>query len=221
MRFLYHPDIVLTVADLESLAVSLLSWLSLPGIEGCDFDPGDIWRTVARAAVGQKSIKAVTDDTLQTYSDDYTLAQLHTIPAALLEEIANDLLAQQAAMILGPARSRIICLDLIDLYYHGGHYKYPAELCSTTPRNGISRCQRYCAAFVLVRSKPLIVAVTAVRGDESRADASSAASSPFPSTSRVSSPIAASTSEPSSGDSERWLRRSSRSSAAGSVSPRR
>ena len=33
------------------------------------------------------------------------------------------------------------------------------------------KCHRYCAAFVLAHSKPLIVAVTAVRGDESRADA--------------------------------------------------
>jgi len=34
MRFLYHPDTVLTASDLESLAVSLLHELPLPGVEG-------------------------------------------------------------------------------------------------------------------------------------------------------------------------------------------
>ena len=171
MQFLYHPDTVLTAADLETLAVSLLAWLPLPGVEGDTFDPEVIWRTVMRASVGQKSTKAVTDSSLKTYSDDYTLTQLHTIPATILEEIVNDLLAQQTAMILGPRRPRIICLDFVDNRYHGHPYKELAELCSTTPRDGTTKCHRYCAAFVLARSKPLIVAVTAVRGDESRADA--------------------------------------------------
>ena len=99
MQFLYHPDTVLTAADLETLAVSLLAWLPLPGVEGDTFDPEVIWRTVTRASVRQKSTKAVTDNSLKTYSDDYTLTQLHTIPATTLEEIVNGLLAQQAAMI--------------------------------------------------------------------------------------------------------------------------
>ena len=135
--------------------------------EGVAFDPRVIWRTVCRAAVRRKSINGVIDDTLQTYSDDYTLAQLHTIPATILEEIVNDLLAQQATMILGRCRPRIICLDFLDNYYHGSPDKKLAELCSTMPRDGTTKCHRYCAAFVLVRSKPLIVAVTAVHSDES------------------------------------------------------
>jgi hypothetical protein len=94
MQFLYHPDTVLTAADLESVAVDLLSELPLPGVEGCAFDPGIIWRTVCRAAVGRTSIKAVTDSSLKTYSDDYILAQLHTVPPKMLEAIVNDFLAQ-------------------------------------------------------------------------------------------------------------------------------
>ncbi|MDB2246616.1 ISH3 family transposase, partial [Halorubrum ezzemoulense] len=71
-----------------------------------------------QAAVDQKSIKAVTDTTHRTYSDDYTLTQLHTVRPDELEAIVNDLFAQQAAMILGPS-PRIICLDFVDIHYHG------------------------------------------------------------------------------------------------------
>jgi hypothetical protein len=34
MQFLYHPDTVLTAADIEILTVGSLSVLSLPGVEG-------------------------------------------------------------------------------------------------------------------------------------------------------------------------------------------
>ena len=170
MRFLYHPDTVLTASDLETLAEGLLSKLPIPGVEDCGFDAGIIWRTVLDAAVDQKSVKAVTETTHKTYSDDYTLTQLHTVPAEELEDIVNDLLADQAAMILGPA-PRIICLDFIDLHYHGAPFRDAGELCHTTPRDGTTRCHRYLAAFALCRAKPLIVAVTAVRGDDPKRDA--------------------------------------------------
>ena len=107
MKFLYHPDTVLTASDLETLALDLLSEGSIPGVEGCGFDSEIIRQTLLQAAVDQKSIKAVTDTTRRTYSDDYTLAQLHTVSADELEAAANRLLCQQAAMILGqrPIRS--------------------------------------------------------------------------------------------------------------------
>jgi hypothetical protein len=82
MKYLYHPDTTLTAADLENVAVDLLGVLPLPGVEGCTFDPRIIWRTVCRAAVGRKSLKAVTDSSLKTYSDDYTLAQQAAINRA-------------------------------------------------------------------------------------------------------------------------------------------
>ena len=145
--------------------------LSLPGVEGGTFDSGVIRQTVSRAAVGRTSTKAITDECAKTYSDDYILTQLHTIIPTILEQVGNQLLAQQAAMILSPRRPRIICLDFPDVHYHGDPYKDLAELCSTTPRDDTTKCHRYCAAFVLVRAKPLIVAVTAVRSDESRVDA--------------------------------------------------
>ncbi|MEF8881096.1 MAG: hypothetical protein V5A34_01050 [Halapricum sp.] len=96
---LYHPDTVLTAADLETLALGPLAEIPIPGVEGCGFDSGIIRQTLLQAAVDQKSIKAVTDTTRGTYSDDYTLTQLHTIPPAELEALVNDLFAQQAAMI--------------------------------------------------------------------------------------------------------------------------
>jgi hypothetical protein len=170
VQFLYHPDTVLTTAGLETLAEGLLSEIPIPGVEAVAFDAGVIWRTVLDAAVDQKSIKAVTDTTLKTYSDDYTFTQLHTVPAEELENIVNDLLADQAAMMLGPA-PRIICLDFLDFHYHGAPFRDAGELCHTTPRDGTPRCHRYLAAFTLCRSKPLIVAVTAVRGDEPKRNA--------------------------------------------------
>ena len=170
MKLLYHPDTVLTAADLEKLALDLLSEIPIPGVEGYGFDSGIIRQTLLQAAVDQKSIKAVTDSTLGTYSDDYTLAQLHTVPAAELEAVVNDLLAQQAAMILGPG-PRIICLDFVDIHYHGCPHRDAGELCHTIPRDGTSQCHRYLVGFVLCRAKPLVVAVTPVRGDEPKSDA--------------------------------------------------
>ena len=102
MRFLYHPDTTITAAELETLALDLLAEIPIPGVEGCSFDSGIIRQTLLRAAVDQKSIRAVTDTTLGTYSDDYTLAQLHTVPPAVLEIVVNDLLVEHATMIFGP-----------------------------------------------------------------------------------------------------------------------
>ena len=170
MRFLYHPDTVLTASDLEKVALGLLAEIPIPGVEGCGFDSGIIRQTLLSAAVDQKSIKAVTDTTCGTYSDDYTLAQLHTIPPNELEAIGNNLLVQQAAMIPGPG-PRIICLDFVDIHYHGCPHADAGELYHTNPRDGTSQCHRYLTGFVLCRAKPLVVAVTPVRGDESRSDA--------------------------------------------------
>jgi hypothetical protein len=170
MKFLYHPDTTLTAANLEILAEGLPAEIPIPGVEGSGFDSGIVRRTLLHAAVGQTSIKAVTESTRGTYSDDYTLAQLHTIPPEELETVVNGLLRQQAAMILGRA-PRIICLDFVDIHYHGCPHHSPGELCHTTPRDGTSQCHRYLAGFVLCRAKPLVVAVTAVRGDEPKSDA--------------------------------------------------
>jgi len=95
---------------------------------------------------------------------------LHTLNPRTLEEVVNQLLADQATMILGPT-PRIICLDFIDIHYHGCPYCDPAELCHTTPRDGTSQCHRYLTAFTLCPAKPLIVAVTTARSDEPISDA--------------------------------------------------
>jgi hypothetical protein len=170
MKCLYHPDTAITASDLEILAEVLLVEIPIPGVEGCHFDSGIIRQTLLKAAVDQTSIKAVTESTRGTYSDDYTLAQLHTVPPEELETVVNLLLRQQATMILGGG-PRIICLDFVDIHYHGCPHRSPGELCHTTPRDGTSQCHRYLAGFVLCRANPLVVAVTAVRGDEPTSDA--------------------------------------------------
>jgi hypothetical protein len=60
-------------ADLEILAEGLLEEIPIPGVKGCGFDSGIIRWTLLQAAVDQTSIKAVTESTRETYSDDYTL----------------------------------------------------------------------------------------------------------------------------------------------------
>ena len=157
VKFLYHPDTVLRAADLEKLALGLLAEIPIPGVEGCGFDSEILRQTLLQAAVDQKSIKAVTDTTRGTYSDDYTLAQLHTIPPDELEAVVNDLLVEQATMILGPG-PRIICLDFVDIHYHGCPHRSPGELSHTTPRDGTSQCHRYLGGYALCRATPLVVA---------------------------------------------------------------
>ncbi|WP_276414240.1 hypothetical protein [Haloarcula halobia] len=90
VKFLYHPDTVLTASDLENLALGLLSEIPIPGVEDCAFDSGIIHDTLLHAAVEQDFIKAITDATRNTNSDDYTLTQLHTIDPTELERSSTD-----------------------------------------------------------------------------------------------------------------------------------
>jgi hypothetical protein len=170
VEYLYHPDTVLTASDLETIALNLLAEVPIPRVEGCGFNSGIIRQTLLQAAVDQKSIETVTDTTRGTYSDDYTLIQLHTVPADDLEAAVNNLFAQQAAIILGPG-PRIICPDFVDIHYYRCPHADSSELCHTKPRDGTSKCHRYLAGFVLCRAKPLVIAVTPVRGDEPISDA--------------------------------------------------
>ncbi len=130
MKFLYLPDMVLS--DLETLGLN-----SSRGSQSLESKHRfRLWGhlTDARqAAVDQKSIKAVTDTTHRSYSDDYTLAQLHTLPPDELENVGNKFLVQQAMRILG-AGVRLICLDFADIHYHGCPHAEAGELCHTTPR---------------------------------------------------------------------------------------
>lgn len=73
-------------------------------------------------------------------------------------------------MILGPT-PRITSLDFLDIHYHACSRLDDGELCHTSLHDDTSKCHRYLAGFVLCRAKPLIVAVTAVRGDEPKSDA--------------------------------------------------
>ncbi|WP_248299405.1 hypothetical protein [Halorhabdus amylolytica] len=170
VKCLYHPDTILTAANLETLALDLLAEIPIPGVEGCGFDSGIIRQTLLQAAVDTKSIKAVTDTTRGTYSDDYTLAQLLTVPPHEREAVVNRLFAKQAAMTLGPG-PRIIYLDFVDIHYHGCPHADDGELCNTKLRDGTCQCHRYLAGFVLCRARPLVVAATSVRGDEPKSDA--------------------------------------------------
>jgi len=134
-------------------------------------DPKKGWQTVLHASVEQTSIHAITDQTTKTPCSDRVLEWLGTVVPDEFERAVNDQLAEQARTMLVAKTPRTVCLDFVDRHYHGHYYRVPTELCTTTPRDGTSTCHRYCAAFVLTRAKPMILAFTWVHGDESYADA--------------------------------------------------
>ena len=165
---IYNPDTTITASDLESFALGYLTVLPIRGVEGRTLDPDDAWATVLHAAVEQTSIHDITEQTTDTPCSDRVLEWLATVDHDLFEDAVNDALARQARQMLLKATPRNICLDFVDIYCHGRHHLTKAELCTTTPRDGTTKCHRYCAAFVLCRGKPLILAFTWMHGDESR-----------------------------------------------------
>ena len=143
-RVLSQPDSVFTASDIEILAKVLLTKLPILGVEGCGFNSGIIRQTFLQAAVDQKSIKTVTDTTHRTYSDNYILEQLHTVPTDDHESVVNDIFAQQTAIILGLS-PRIICLNFVNLHHHGCPPTGTGELYHTNPRDGTVQCCPYLA----------------------------------------------------------------------------
>jgi len=166
-----HPDKIITAADLENLALEYLRPLPVPGVEGRTLDPEDAWVTILHAAVEQTSIHDICKQTTKTPCSDRVLEWLATVDHKQFEHAVNETLARQARQMLLKATPRSICLDFVDIHYHGHHHRSPTELCRTTPRDGTSKCHRYGAAFVLSRGKPLILAFTWMHSDETRDDA--------------------------------------------------
>ncbi|WP_114578608.1 ISH3 family transposase [Saliphagus sp. LR7] len=168
---LTNPDTTITAADLESLALQHLTELPVPGVEGRALDPEKAWAAVLSAAVEQTSIHDICAQTINTPCSDRVLEWLATVDHLQFENAVNDILARQAQQMLLKATPRSICLDFVDIHYHGRHHLSPTELCRTTPRDGTTNCHRYCAGFVISRNKPLILAFTWMHGDETKADA--------------------------------------------------
>ena len=168
---IFNPDKTITAADLESLALEYLNSLPIPGVEGRTLDPDDAWATVLHAAVEQTSVHNICEQTTDTPCSDRLLEWLATVDHDEYEDAVNDALAHQARQMLLKATPRSICLDFVDIHYHGRHHRTKTELCHTTPRDGTTKCHRYCAAFVLCRGKPLILAFTWMHGNESKNDA--------------------------------------------------
>ena len=153
---LKNPDTFITAADLESLALEYLKLLPISGVEGRTLDPDDGWATVLHAAVEQTSIHDICDQTTDIPCSDRVLEWLATVDHDEFEIALNDLLSRQARQMLLKATPRSICLDFVDIHYHGRYHLTKTELCTTKPRDGTGTCHRYCAAFVLCRNKPLI-----------------------------------------------------------------
>jgi hypothetical protein len=72
--------------------------------------------------------------------------------------------------ILDPDRSRIVSIDFVDNPYHGDAEE-EGEICRMAPKDGKTRCHRYCTAYVVSNGKPVTLAMTYVRSDETEADA--------------------------------------------------
>lgn len=143
----------------------------MPGIEGSPLDSGDIWPVVTLAAANQTSVWETCDETDDTPCDDTVMDWLHTLDRGWLEFAANLLFMRLAMTILDPDRSRIVSIDFVDNPYHGTHHENDGELCRMAGKDGTTTCHRYCTAYLVSNGKPVTVALTYVRSDESEADA--------------------------------------------------
>jgi len=166
-----QPDGVLSAGDIKEVAVDVIGELPLPGIEGSPLDSGDIWPVVTMASVNQTSVWETTSQTDDTPCDDTVMTWLHTLQCGWLEFSTNLLFRRLALTILDPDRSRIVSIDFVDNPYHGHPDEDDGELCSSSPTNGTTTCHRYCTAYVVSNGKPVTLAPTYVRSDESEADA--------------------------------------------------
>ena len=171
MLDLTDPDGYLSASEVKDTAEAVISPLPLPGVEGSPLDPGDIWLVVILACVNETSIWETCNEHDGTPCDDTVLAWLHTLNRAWLEVIANLQLGRLAMTILDAEQSRIVSIDFIDNPYHGDHYDEEGELCSMAPKDGTTTCHRYCTAYVVSNGKPVTLAMTYVRNDETEADA--------------------------------------------------
>ena len=171
MLELTDPDGYLSASEVKDTAEAVIFPLPLPDVEGSPLDPGDIWLVVILACVNETSIWETCNEHDGTPCDDTVLTWLHTLNRGWLEVIANLQLGRLAMTILDAEQSRIVSTDFIDNPYHGDHYDEEGELCSMTPKDGTTTCHRYCTAYVVSNGKPVTLAMTYVRNDETEADA--------------------------------------------------
>lgn len=171
MFTLPEPDGHLTASDVKDVADDVIGSLPLPGIEGSPLDPGDIWAVVTLATVNQTSIWEICSYHDAAPCDDTVLAWLHTLDRGWLEFAANLLFMRLALTILDPDRSRIVSIDFVDNPFHGSPADNDGELCTMSPQDGTTTCHRYCTAYVVSNGKPVTLAMTYVRSDETEADA--------------------------------------------------
>jgi len=73
--------------------------------------------------------------------------------------------------ILDPGRSRIVSIDFVENPHHRTYANESGELCRMAAKDGTITCHRYCSAYLVSNGKPVTLAMTYVRSDESEADA--------------------------------------------------
>jgi hypothetical protein len=166
-----EPDGYLSASDVKGIAEEVVGSLPLPGIEGSPLDPGDIWPVVILASVNQTSIWDICSDHDAAPCDDTVLTWLHTLNRGWLEVASHLLFMRLALTILDPDRSRIVSIDFVDNPFHGSPAEDDGELCTMSPKDGTTTCHRYCTAYLVSNGKPVTLAMTYVRSDETEADA--------------------------------------------------
>jgi len=95
---------------------------------------------------------------------------LHTLEKDAMLDAVNDILALVAMTVLDREGSRTICLDFMDNPFHR-HPEDDTEFRGMQARDGITKCHRYCTAFVIAQGKPLTLAVEPIAGEDGKADA--------------------------------------------------
>jgi len=113
-QVLTDPDEFITVSQLKTLSLGLLTLIPMPGIEGRALGSGDIMEVVLRAAVGTTSVNGVTTHTDETPSREPVMDWFHTLEKEPMLEAVDGILATLAMSVLDPPRSRTVCVDFMN-----------------------------------------------------------------------------------------------------------
>lgn len=163
------PDELVSNAQLKAVAMDLLEELPIPALDNPNaVDREAILEVVLRASVGSTSVHQVTENTANSPDRKAVMDRLHRVDQESVDAALNRLLGYIARLCLDSSRSYLVALDFMDNPFHGECFESPAELCSMNACDGTTTCHRYCTAFVIAQNKPLTIAYTKVRSDESR-----------------------------------------------------
>ncbi len=95
----------------------------------------------------------------------------HTLNRERLYRVGNHLLIQLAMTTLDPDQLGVVSIDFVDNPCYGTYAGEEGELCRMHAKDGTTTCHQYCTAYLVSNWKPVTLAMTYVRSDETKAGA--------------------------------------------------